>query len=134
MKILALALASSVLVTAPALAKSPFSSPPGKDPRVCLLTFSSAAAADAGADAEVVKAQYLPLQIALKLAGDATVTGIGWYGAGELTADQEAKITDSDLHFFNYPDATVDTQDQCELYMQIAADNQADDDEEDSET
>ena len=39
----------------------------GKDPKVCLVTFTSAEAAAGQADADVAKAQYLPLSIAMKL-------------------------------------------------------------------
>jgi hypothetical protein len=65
MRILALALAaSSMLAAVPAMAASPYTQPPGKDPKVCLLTFDSATERN---DVNVTKAQYVPLQIAAKL-------------------------------------------------------------------
>ncbi len=41
---------------------------PGQD-RVCLLTFNDAANVEAGADADIVKAQWLPRQAAEAQAG-----------------------------------------------------------------
>ena len=102
----------------------------GKDPKVCLLTFSSAA--DFGADAAVVKAQYVPLRIALKLeARSPSTVGIGYYGPGALSATQAAQID------FYYPAGsdspvigvteTSDTQTLCEAWMAYA-ESQDDDD------
>lgn len=56
------ALAASTLSTVPATAQS--GKAYGLQPKVCLLTFS---VAGSSADADVVKAQYLPLPIAQKL-------------------------------------------------------------------
>jgi hypothetical protein len=95
----------------------------GKDPRVCLLTFSSAA--HFGADAAVVKAQYLPLRIAMKHeAKDTSTMGIGYYGYGDLSAQHEAHID------FYYPDGsssptigvteTSDTKTMCQAFMDYA--------------
>ena len=66
------ALAACGLLAGPAAAQSSLPSQAkgnayGHDPRVCLVTFESAAAAQSGADTGIVKAQYLPLSIALKL-------------------------------------------------------------------
>jgi hypothetical protein len=53
----------------------------GQQPRVCLLTFSSTTG-NTGADADVVKAQYLPLAIAQKLeARNDSLSDIYTYGA-----------------------------------------------------
>src|SRR5215213_10427988 len=71
----------------------------GHDPKVCLVTFVSEAAAASQADAGVAKAQYLPLSIAMKLEarsdsisdiytyGDDGYTGAGvdWHYAGDST-------------------------------------------------
>jgi hypothetical protein len=94
----------------------------GKDPRVCLLTFSSAG--EFGADAAVVKAQYVPLRIAVKLRKDPSTQGIGFYGPGTLTAAQAAQVQ------FNYPGgssspvigvtAVSDTATLCEAWMAYA--------------
>ena len=103
----------------------------GKDPRVCLLTFASAA--EFGADAAVVKAQYVPLRIALKLeARSSTTIGIGYYGPGELTATQAGQID------FYYPEGsssptigvteTSDTQTLCEAWMEYAESQEGEED------
>jgi len=75
------ALASCALLAGPAAAQ-PQGNAYGQDPRVCLVTFESAAAATTGADTGVIKAQYLPLSIAMKLEAknDAT-SNIFTYGA-----------------------------------------------------
>ena len=55
------ALAASGLLSSPAVAQGKAI---GQEPKVCLLTFK---VAGSSADADVVKAQYLPLPIAMKL-------------------------------------------------------------------
>lgn len=104
----------------------------GKDPRVCLLTFSSSA--QYGADAAVVKAQYVPLRIAVKHQTDPSTQGIAYYGYGALTAQQQAQID------FYYPNGsssavigineTSDTQTLCAAFMEYAEsqDDEGDDD------
>lgn len=104
----------------------------GKDPKVCLLTFSSSAGY--GADAEVVKAQYVPLRIAMKLEKDQSTQAIAYYGYGDLSAEQQASID------FYYPDGSSsavigvnqnsDTQTLCEAFMDYAEsqDDESDDD------
>lgn len=85
MRTTALILAASTLLAGPALAE-PKGNAYGKDPRVCLVTFESAAAATSGADTGVIKAQYLPLSIAVKLEAknDAT-SNIFTYGPSGFT-------------------------------------------------
>ena len=58
------ALAASTLVSAPAIAQN--GNAYGHDPKVCLVTFGSPAERAGQADADVVKAQYLPVRIAMK--------------------------------------------------------------------
>lgn len=103
----------------------------GKDPRVCLLTFSSAA--QFGADAAVVKAQYLPLRIAVKHeAKNTTTMGIGYYGYGDLSAQHQAQID------FYYPDGSAapdigvtevsDTKTLCQAWMDYAESQEGEED------
>ena len=103
----------------------------GKDPRVCLLTFSSTA--EVGADAAVVKAQYVPLRIAVKLeAKNASVSGIAYYGYGDLSAEQQSQID------WYYPDGSTstvagvtensDTQTLCAAFMEYAESQEGEDD------
>jgi hypothetical protein len=103
----------------------------GHDPKVCLLTFDSAA--EFGADAAVVKAQYVPLRIATKLRKDPSTQGIAYYGFGDLSASQQASIN------FYYPTGSssavigvnenADTQTLCEAFMAYAeAQDEGDDD------
>jgi hypothetical protein len=93
------ALAASSLMTTPAFAQN--GKAYGHDPKVCLVTFVSEAAAASQADAGVAKAQYLPLSIAMKLEarsdsisdiytyGDDGYTGAGvdWHYAGDSTEE-----------------------------------------------
>ena len=95
----------------------------GQDPRVCLLTFSSAA--EYGADAAVVKAQYVPLRIAVKLqAKSPTTMGIGYYGYGNLTAAQQADVDfyspNGDVSPTIGVTETSDTQTLCTAWMEYA--------------
>ena len=93
----------------------------GKDPKVCLLTFE---AGSYGADAGVVKAQYVPLRIAMKLQKDPATQGIAYYGYGELSAAHQAEID------FYYPTGSssavigvnenADTETLCEAFMAYA--------------
>lgn len=136
MKTLFAAAAASALIlpiSAPAdAARGGMGGAVGQDPRVCLLTFSSAA--EFGADAAVVKAQYLPLRIAIKHETDATTQGIAYYGFGELTASQQASI---DFYYPNGSTSAVvgvnenaDTQTLCQAFMDYAEsqDDEGDDD------
>lgn len=137
MKSLFAAAAASALIlpslTAPAsAARGGMGGAVGKDPRVCLLTFSSAA--EFGADAAVVKAQYLPLRIAMKHETDSTTQGIAYYGFGELSASQQANI---DFYYPNGSTSAVvgvnenaDTQTLCQAFMDYAEgqDDEGDDD------
>jgi hypothetical protein len=79
------ALGASALLAGPAAAQ-PKGNAYGQDPRVCLVTFESAAAATSGADTGVIKAQYLPLSVALKLeAKSDSTSNIFTYGSGGFT-------------------------------------------------
>ena len=102
----------------------------GKDPRVCLLTFSSAA--EYGADAAVVKAQYVPLRIAVKLqAKSPTTMGIGYYGYGALSADQQAFVDfyspNGDISPVIGVTETSDTQTLCAAWMEYAESQEGED-------
>jgi hypothetical protein len=107
----------------------------GQDPKVCLLTFSSAA--QFGADAAVVKAQYVPLRIAQKLRRNASTQGIAYYGFGNLTAAQQAQIQ------FYYPNGSssavigvtenADTQTLCNAFEQYAEDQATTGDDDDDD-
>ena len=103
----------------------------GQDPKVCLLTFSSAA--EVGADAAVVKAQYVPLRIAVKLeAKSPSVSAIAYYGYGDLTAAQQSQVD------YYYPEGSSsevagvtensDTETLCTAFMAYAESQAGDDD------
>lgn len=126
MRKLALALVATSLLAAPAVAAPGNGKAYGHDTKVCLLGFNTAAEAQAGADATVIKAQYLPLRIALTKAEGDDTQAIGFYGSGTLSDDELALIGTTRL--FNYPDG-IGTEEQCELYMDIAEQNSADDDD-----
>lgn len=80
-KLAAILATTTLLAATPSLADSPYATPPGKGAKVCLVTFGTAEEALAGADADVVKAQYVPLAIALKLeARNDDVADIYTYG------------------------------------------------------
>lgn len=64
MRTLILALASTSLLAGPAAAQRGHAY--GHDPKVCLVTFESEEAAASQADVGVIKAQYLPLSIAMR--------------------------------------------------------------------
>ena len=100
----------------------------GHDPKVCLLTFTSAD--QRGADAAVVKAQYLPLSIAAKLRKDTTTQGVAYYGFGDLTTEQRALVD------FYYPTGSfsdvigvpnnADTKTLCQAFMTYAENHDSD--------
>jgi hypothetical protein len=94
----------------------------GKDPKVCLLTFSSAA--ERGADAAVVKAQYVPLRIAVKLMKDPATQGIAYYGFGALSQAHQDMLdwyypTGSFSTVAGVPD-NADTETLCTAFMEYA--------------
>ena len=130
MRRLLLTIAATTLLAGPALAAGKSADAPGQQPKVCLLTFDGTF----GADADVVKAQYLPLQAAKHVKRDAATQGIAYYGFGALSAVQQAMID------FYYPDgsssavigvnATSDTATLCEAFKAYA-DSQDDSDETD---
>jgi hypothetical protein len=129
MRKLALALAAASFLAAPAVAAPGQGKGKayGHDTKVCLIGFNTAEEAQAGADATVIKAQYLPLRIALtKAEGDAS-QAIGFYGPTTLSADDLTLIGATTL--YNYPDG-IGTEEQCEAYMDIAEQNSVDDDAE----
>jgi hypothetical protein len=64
MRSLILSLAATSLLAGPAFAQG--GNAYGHDPKVCLVTFGSPEEAAGQADADVVKAQYLPLRIAMR--------------------------------------------------------------------
>lgn len=134
MRTLALAVAAtSMLAAVPALAEKGGNgngNAYGHDPKVCLLTFDGTF----GADADVVKAQYLPLRIAERKVTDETTQGIAYYGPGEL--DPRPASVD-----FYYPEGsssavigvneTSDTETLCEAFADYAESQDDDDDSDD---
>jgi hypothetical protein len=101
----------------------------GKDPKVCLLVFEEG---QYGADAGVIKAQYVPLRIAMKLQARNDNSGIAYYGYGALTTEQQSSIN------FYYPNGsssptvgvteTSDTQTLCEAFMEYAESQEGEED------
>lgn len=88
-KIAAILAATTLLASGTSFAASPYATPPGQGPKVCLVTFGTAEEALAGADADVVKAQYVPLAIALKLeARNDAVADIYTYGDAGYDGDE----------------------------------------------
>lgn len=128
MRKLIVALSAVSLAAAPAMAQNGKGHAYGHEPKVCLLTFSSAS--QFGADAAVTKAQYVPLSIAEKLTRDTTTQGIAYYGFGDLSATDQARID------FYYPNGSLDpqlgvtensdTQTLCNAFMDFAASNDTD--------
>lgn len=97
-KIAAMLAATTLLVSGTSFAASPYSTPPSKGPKVCLVTFGTPEEALAGADADVVKAQYLPLAIALKLeARNDAVADIYTYGDAAYDGDEVDHHVASDM-------------------------------------
>src|SRR5215217_4674681 len=83
---LGLVLAVSLLGAAPTMAQ-PQGNAYGQQPKVCLITFESAAALASGANTGIVKAQYVPLPIAQKLqARNPTVMALYTYGTNPAIA------------------------------------------------
>jgi hypothetical protein len=105
----------------------------GHQPKVCLVTFSSTTG-NTGADADVVKAQYVPLAIAMKLEGrNDTLSDIYTYGA---TGYQGAGV-DYYIASPNDPAAGItadmNTAQVCEALSDYADQNQASDDDDDDD-
>ena len=76
-------LAAASIFVAPATAQ-PQGNAYGHQPKVCLITFESAAALASGANTGIVKAQYLPLPIAQKFQQrNPTITALYTYGTND---------------------------------------------------
>ena len=109
------ALAASTLASAPALAQSNGKAY-GHQPKVCLITFS---VAGSQADADVVKAQYVPLAIAMKLeARNDAYADIYTYNE----ASQPSGVD------FNIMGGSLTTEEQCNVFMEATEDDDGDDD------
>lgn len=125
------AVAASALLgptfTAPAVSQ-PQGNAYGHQPKVCLLTFSSAAARASGADAEVVKAQYVPLPIAVKLeARNDSIADIYTYNETTTFTGVDANIQNpTDPAAGITPDMT--TEEVCTALAAYAEENFGDDD------
>lgn len=105
MRTLALALAASSLIAAVPAIAAPGNGKGyayGHDPKVCLVTFGTPEERAGQADADVVKAQYLPLRIALqKEQASDDVSDIYTYGDDGYVGDGV------DFHYAG--DSTEDT-------------------------
>lgn len=112
--------AASLAVGTAAVAKSPFETPPGQGPKVCLVTFGSAEDAATGADAGVVKAQYLPLAIAQKLeARNDDLADIYTYGEDAYDGDGVNNVLGG----------TMTTEETCSYLDALNEDDTEDDDD-----
>jgi len=116
--------ASSIIAAAPAAAQN--GKAYGHEPKVCLLTFSVAGST---ADADVVKAQYLPLPIALKLEArnDAFADIYTYNETTTFTGVDNNVPSPSDPALGIEPDMT--TEEVCNLFMDFVDDNDDDDDD-----
>lgn len=107
------AVAASTVLSTPAAAQGKAY---GQEPKVCLLTFS---VAGSSADADVVKAQYLPLPIAQKLEArnDAFVD--------IYTYNETTTFPGVDFNVVNGADpalgitADMGTKQVCEIFMNV---------------
>lgn len=118
-----LALAVASLAAAPAIAAQGNGKAYayGHDPKVCLVTWATEADRLTQADALVVKAQYLPLRIALaKEAESDDVSDIYTYGDDGFTGDGV------DFHY-----AGDTTEATCAYLASIGDSNTTDDDSDD---
>jgi hypothetical protein len=110
------ALAASTLAAAPAIAQN--GKAYGHDPKVCLVTWGSEADRMSQADATVVKAQYLPLRIAMRKEAESdNVSDIYTYGTDGYTGDGV------DYHY-----AGDSTEATCAMLAEIAESNDDSDD------
>lgn len=124
-KFAAILAATTLLASGTSFAASPYATPPGHGPKVCLVTFGTAEEAQAGADVDVVKAQYVPLAIALKLeARNDAVADIYTYGDDGYDGDEV------DHHVAS----TMTTEEVCSYLSDLsdeAIDDGSDDDSDD---
>jgi hypothetical protein len=135
MKKIALALAASSMLAVPAMAlehtDGKGGNAYGKDPKVCLITYSSDVSDGRGDPAEfVTKAQYLPLRIAMRK--DTAQSLIVTYGSGGYNGPEV------DIARVQYNDPTVSgirmnstTEEACTALSAYAEMRDMDDDDRD---
>ena len=114
--------ASTIAVTPAAAAGNAY----GQQPKVCLLTFS---VAGSSADADVIKAQYLPLPIAQKLeARNDAFADIYTYNETTTFAGVDFNVVDgSDPALGITPD--MNTEEVCNIFMDATDDDDDGDDD-----
>jgi hypothetical protein len=107
------ALAASTLLSTPAAAQGKAY---GHEPKVCLLTFS---VAGSSADADVVKAQYLPLPIAQKLeARNDAFADIYTYNEASTFAGVDHNVVGGSDPALGIT-ADMGTQQVCNIFMKV---------------
>ena len=113
-----LLLAASSIFAAPAAAQ-PQGNAYGQEPKVCFITFESAAALASGANTGITKAQYLPLPIAQKFQQrNPTVTALYTYG----TNDPISGVTNVAVPSGEGITANMTTEQVCEILADQADD------------
>lgn len=116
------ALAASTLFTTPAAAAG---NAYGQQPKVCLLTFS---VAGSSADADVVKAQYVPLAIGQKLeARNDAFADIYTYNEATTFAGVDFNVVNGSDPALGIT-ADMNTQQVCNIFMDATDDDDDDDD------
>ena len=118
------ALAASTLTTAPAVAAQ--GNAYGHQTKVCLLTFS---VAGSSADADVVKAQYVPLAIGQKLeARNDGFADIYTYNEASLEAGVDYNIVNGSDPALGIT-ADMNTEEVCNVFMDATSDDDDGDDD-----
>lgn len=107
------ALAVSALLPTPAIAQGKAY---GHEPKVCLLTFK---VAGSSADADVVKAQYVPLPIAQKLeARNDAYSDIYTYNEAETFAGVDHNVVNGSDPALGIT-ADMNTEQVCNIFMNV---------------